>query len=108
MAANIVTENSNLVYDFALSRSKIPFEKTRRVHHPDVPAPLLLACSGDFQKDEPKTLSDSVNKNQLMRRRRIRLEFFQNLLWALMFGHYSDTHLSRRKYAPTILRQKHF
>jgi hypothetical protein len=118
MAANIVAENSNLVY-FAHSRSNIPFDKSVRAHHyDDASASLLLACSGDCQKDESKRLSNSVNRNQLMRRRRIGLGFFPNLLWALMFGHYFNinqdlekkkSHSSyRRKYAPIIFSQKHF
>jgi hypothetical protein len=117
MAANILTENSILVYDFVPSRSKIPFEKINRVHHVNDAPASLFACSGEtFQKDEPKTLSHSVNKNQSMRQRRIGLEFFQILLWALVFGHYFNInqpnkkkkHPSRRRsYAHTLICQKH-
>ena len=86
MAVPILTDNSMLVYNFAPLRSKIPFEKITRVYHEnDAPRPPF-AYSGDFQKDEHKPLSRLVNKNQLMRQRRIGLELFQILLWALMFG----------------------
>ncbi len=100
MAVTILTENSILVYDFASLRSKIPFdEKTMQVHAPRyTPASLNIGCSGQFvQKDEPKTLSRSVNTNHSMRQRHVELESFQNLLWALAFGDYFILHRRKRE-----------
>lgn len=88
MAVPILTENSILVYDFARSRSKIPFEKSMRVHDYTCARPLL-ACSGEtVQKDEPKQLNRMINTNQSVRQCRMGLESFKILLWALVFGHY--------------------
>ena len=89
MAASILTENSILVYGFAQSRSKIPFETINGVHNHPYASAFLFACSGEkLRKDERKPLDDLVNKNQLMRQCRIGLGSFQNLLWALVFGDY--------------------
>ncbi len=121
MAVLMLTENSILVYDFAPLRSKIPFdEKIMWVHDPRyAPASLNIAYSGQFvQKDQSRTLNCSVDKNQSMRQRRIGLDSFQILLWALVVGDYFNikrpfkekkNHPShRRKHAQTLFYQSYF
>ena len=84
MAVPILTENSILVYDLVHSRSKIPFENHAGAHNLFYAFASLFAYSGKpLRKDVPKTLNRMVNTTQSMRQRRIGLEFFQNLLWAL-------------------------
>jgi hypothetical protein len=108
MAENIVAENSILVYDFAISRSRrIPFEKIMGMHPENDAFVSLFACSGLIQMDECEILSCSVNKNQSMRQCRIGLEFSQIFLWALMFGDYFHPP-HRRSDAKTIHYQNYF
>ncbi len=115
MAVIILTENSILVYDFARLRSKNPFEKTIRVHHYTCARSLLAFLGETLQKDELKLLNRIVNTNQSVRQCRIGLESFQNLLSALVFGHYFNTNQTieqkkhrfrRRKYARYNICQK--
>lgn len=77
-----------MVYDFAQSRRKIPFEKTNRVNHENDAPQSLFAYSGEaLRKDRLKTLESSLNKSSV-RQCRTELESFQNLQSALVFGDY--------------------
>lgn len=84
MAVSILTDNSILVYAFATSRRNFPFEINTWAHNASFALRPLFA----FQKERLKIRDYSVDKNQFMRQRRIGLEFYQILLWALVFGHY--------------------